>query len=291
MDTSAQPDRTDMPVVVYTAESPVRHPWQLLRSLVADSMAGRQLAWRLLVRNISSQYRETMLGYLWALLPPLVTTGVWVFLSSQRVVSFDTGDIPYPAFVLIGTVLWQTFGDAINAPLRVITASKPMLSKVNFPHESLLLVALGEVLFNFAVRCVLLIAVFLLLKVPLGLGALLVPLGVAAVILVGMTLGLVLTPMGLLYQDIRRGLQLILQFWMYLTPVIYPPPQTGIASWLNYINPVSPLISTTRDWIVGGTALYLNAFCIVVVASLLLLVVATAAYRVVMPILIERMGS
>lgn len=58
--------------VVYTSESRVRHPIQLVREMGRDLLASRELAWRLLVRDISAQYRQSLFGLLWAFLPPIV---------------------------------------------------------------------------------------------------------------------------------------------------------------------------------------------------------------------------
>jgi len=63
-----------LPLTIYTPESQLRHPRQLLRAMFHDLKASRELAWRLFGRNISSQYRQSMLGYFWAFLPPLFTT-------------------------------------------------------------------------------------------------------------------------------------------------------------------------------------------------------------------------
>ncbi|HRI15465.1 MAG TPA: ABC transporter permease, partial [Verrucomicrobiota bacterium] len=91
-------------ITVYTPESPLRAPVKLLRSMFRDLLASRELAWRIFVRNNSAQYRQTMLGYVWAFLPPIATSLTFVFLSSQKVVNIgNTGGVPYPAFVIIGT--------------------------------------------------------------------------------------------------------------------------------------------------------------------------------------------
>jgi lipopolysaccharide transport system permease protein len=77
---------------VYTPDSELLSFGKLLRSMGSDLLAARELAWRLLVRNISAQYRQSVLGYAWAFLPPLFTTAIWVFLQSQRVLGVgDTG--------------------------------------------------------------------------------------------------------------------------------------------------------------------------------------------------------
>jgi len=124
-------DRT-LKETVYTPDSELLSFGKLLRDMGRDLLASRELAWRLLVRNISAQYRQSFLGYFWAFIPPLFTTLIWVFLSSQKILDVGDTGMPYPLFVLTGTVLWQTFADALDSPLKIVSESKSMLAKINF---------------------------------------------------------------------------------------------------------------------------------------------------------------
>ncbi len=72
-------------VNVYTPESPLRNPRRFLREMFRDLRASRELAWRLFVRDTSAQYRQSMLGYVWAFLPPLVASLPFIFLNAQGV--------------------------------------------------------------------------------------------------------------------------------------------------------------------------------------------------------------
>ena len=110
-----------LPEVTYTPESLLRHPIKLARSMAHDLWASRELAWRLFVRNISAQYRQSLLGYLWAFLPPIFTTLIFVFLNSQKILNIGETGIPYPAYVMMGTLLWQGFVDALNSPIKMET--------------------------------------------------------------------------------------------------------------------------------------------------------------------------
>ena len=76
----------DLPVTVYTPDSSLASPRQMLRDMVRDLLASRELAWRLAVRDISAQYRQAFLGILWAFILPLANTLVWVFLSGAGIV-------------------------------------------------------------------------------------------------------------------------------------------------------------------------------------------------------------
>ena len=95
-----------LPIRTYTPESPLASPAKLWREMLNDFWAGRELAWRLAVRDVSAQYRQSALGVLWALINPLSTTAVWLFLSNSRLVQVADTGLPYPIFVFTGTLLW-----------------------------------------------------------------------------------------------------------------------------------------------------------------------------------------
>lgn len=281
----------ELPVTVYSPESQLRHPGNLLRQMFRDLLASRELAWRLFVRDISARYRQTFLGYIWAFLPPLVTTFTFVLLNRNGVFRVGETALPYPAYVMIGTLLWQVFADALQNPLRVVTASKAMLAKINFPREAILLAALGEVFFSFLIRLILLIAVFIWYKITPPATVWLLPLGVFALAGLGFMIGIMLTPAGILYQDVAQGLTLITGFWMLLTPVTYPPPPTGLMATLVKWNPVSPLVVATRDWISTGATESIAGFLAVSAATMTLLFLGWVLYRLAMPHLIARIGN
>jgi len=276
---------------VYTPDSELLHFGALLKSMGRDLLAARELAWRLLVRNISAQYRQSLLGYAWAFVPPIFTSLIWIFLQSQKVLGVGDTGMPYIVFVITGTVLWQTFVEALNSPLQMVNESKSMLTKINFPREALILAGVGQVVFNFLIRALLLVAVMLWFQIGPHTSLLLVPLGVIALILLGISLGLLLTPIGMLYQDIGRGLGFLTAAWFFLTPVIYPVPKASFAATLIELNPVTPLLVATRDWLVMGSTNLWPAFLWVAGGSLILLLLGWIQYRIAMPHLISRMSA
>jgi lipopolysaccharide transport system permease protein len=278
-------------VTVYTPESSLAHPARMLRDMVRDLRASRELSWRLALRDIRAQYRQTLLGFLWVLIFPAANTATWVFLGTTGVISFGHTTLPYPAFVFIGTMLWAILTDAVNAPLQGAVAAQGMLTRINFPREAIVLSGLYQTLFNAAIKLLLLLLLLPLFGVPHGWSLLLVPLGIASIVLVGTALGLLVTPLGLLYSDVGKGLPILMQFMMYLTPVIFEAPRSGIAATAIALNPLAPIITTTRAWLGGTTPESLAYFLGVNAFALLLLVVVWAVYRLAMPILIERMSA
>lgn len=277
--------------VVYTPESKIRHPRRLLSEMWHDLHASRELAWRLMVRDISAQYRRSLLGLFWAFLPPIVTAAIFIILHRQEMFNVRETDLPYPAFVLVGTVLWQVFVDSVNAPLKSVTAARSMLAKIKFPYEALVLSAIGQVLFNLGMKVVILIVVFIAFKIPITWSLALSPFAILMLILLGIFIGLLLTPIGVLYTDISTGLVMVTNLWFYTTPVVYPPPQSFPFSLLTTLNPVSPLLTGTRDLITNGNLENAGAFAVVSVLTFTGLAFAWVLYRLALPILIERMSA
>jgi lipopolysaccharide transport system permease protein len=278
-------------VTVYTPDSSLSNPLIMVREMFRDLAASRELAWRLAVRDIRAQYRQAFLGILWAFLLPLANAVTWIFLSGTGIVSVGETALPYPVYVLTGTMLWAILMDAMNAPLQQTNAARAMLTKLNFPREALLVSGIYQTLFQAGIKIALLIGTLILLGINPGWNLLLFPLGIISLILVGTAIGLLITPLGMLYTDLGRALPLLMQFLMYLSPVVFPMPREGWVATLFQINPLTPVILTTRDWLTGFTPEFLGYFLAVNIAAFALLLVVSVAYRLAMPILIERMGA
>ena len=278
-------------VAIYSAESEVRHPLRLIANMFADFMAGRELAWRLFLRNIRGLYRQTFLGLFWAFLPPIANTAMWVVLQKAGV--FDMGEITVnkTVYILTGMILWQAFIDAFQMPLNAINKNRNMISKLNFPRESLLLVGFGEVCFDLTIRLLLLIPAFLLFGVAFKTSLILAPLVIIALILFGTGLGLLVMPIGSLYQDVGRFISMIVPFWMIVTPIVYVPKDTFPATLLNWVNPASPLILLARDLILLGGSNHVGTGLIFAAITLPLLLLGLIVFRVSIPVLVERMNA
>jgi lipopolysaccharide transport system permease protein len=278
-------------VTVYEAGASLGNPLVALRAMWRDLLASRELALRLAERDIKAQYRQAFLGILWAFFLPLANTVTWVFLSHTGIVrSGDTG-IPYPVYVFVGTMLWAIFMDALNAPLQQVNASKGMLSKLNFPREALIVSGIYQTLFNGSIKIALVLGAMVFMGVWPSWTIVLFPLAIASLLLVGTAIGLLLTPVGVLYTDIGRAMPLVLQFAMYVTPVVFPMPKDGWTATLFQWNPLTYLITVGRDWLTGQGTAFLVPFLVINGVAFLLLLLVWAVYRLAMPILIERMGG
>ncbi len=276
---------------IYTPDSLLTNPLKMLQEMLRDLIASQELAWRLTVRDLSAQYRQTFLGFLWALILPLANTLVWIFLSRSGVVNVSETALPYPVYVFTGTMLWAILMDAVNAPLQMVTASKSMLAKINFPREALVVSGIYQTTVNALIKVALLLIALVAMDITPGWGLLFFPMAIFSLILVGTLIGLALTPIGLLYTDVGKAIPLLMQFLMYLTPVVFAMPKEGLSAKLFQLNPLTPLILTARDWLTGMAPEYLGYFVAVSVFAFVLLFMFWIVFRLAMPILIERMGS
>ena len=276
--------------IVYTPSSRIRSPKQLLWEMWNDLWRSRELAWQLLSRDIQVQYRSSFLGTAWAIVPAAITAGGLAFASNAGVINVGETDIPYPAFVMLGTILWQTFLEAFKGPQQAIKASRTVLSRVKFPHEAIILSQLGQILFNLLLKLVLLVVLFVVFKVSIGWTVLLAPFAFISLIVLGTGIGLILVPITHLVEDISRSLDVILLAWFFLTPVIYPVPDNALLAFIIRLNPVTPLLVTARELTTTGIVSEPIEFALVSLLSLVALLFGWLVFRLSIPFLVERIS-
>lgn len=277
--------------VQYTPESRLRRPKQLLQEMGRDLLACRELAWRLCVRDISAKYRQSFLGIAWAVLPPVVMALGFTLAKSSGVVNIGAVDLPYPAYVMFSMTLWQTFVEALNGPVQAVASAKSMITKISFPREALILAKLGEIFFNFGIKLLLIIGLFIWFKVPITWSVVIAPVALIHLVLLGTFFGLLLAPVGVLYQDFASAITLASGLWLFLTPVVYPVPDGGAFGAIVKLNPVTPLLVTTRELATTGVISDPQGFWIASAIAIAGLLVAWVTYRLALPYVVERISS
>ena len=258
--------------------------------MVDELRNSRELAFALFTRDMKAQVRQSILGYAWLFFPPIATTLVWFFLNSSGVVKVADTGMPYPAFVMIGTLLWQAFLESLTKPIMSLTASKTMLVKLNFPRIAPVLAGIGQTTVTSAIRLVLLIPIFVFAGVEASWTIVFFPLAYLSMVLLGIAIGSFLTPIGLLYTDIGKAIGLLGQFMMYATPVVYPIASEGFLGWVNKVNPVTYLLEVGRSTLVGGSFEHLSMALIITGSAFILLLIGWTIFHITVPRIIERMG-
>jgi lipopolysaccharide transport system permease protein len=275
---------------IYQKETNRNLPKLLLESL-KDLNTSRFLAFQLAKRDITAQYRQSYFGILWAFVTPLATAFVWMFLNSSGTVKLTDTGIPYPVYAFAGTLLWSIITEAINSPIQSTNSAKSILTKINFPKEALITSGVLKLLFNSSIKVGLLLIFIFAYGIELSWGLLLFPIAILGGLVIGNTIGLLLTPIGMLYQDISKLITFGMQFLMYVTPVVFAVPDSGLMKTIMELNPLTPIISVGRNLAVGLPLEYLTYFLIVLAASIPLFFIALVFYRISIPIFVERLSA
>lgn len=274
--------------VIYTPDSAIHRPRQMLKEIYSDLFSSGELAWRLMIRNIQGKYRQAFFGMSWAIIPPIVTAVGLSWASNSGILNVGETEIPYPAYVMLGMVLWQTFTEAFNAPQTAIKDAKALLAQVKFPHEAIILSQLGEICFNLAIKLLVTIVIFLVFQAPLHW---MLPLSIFPIILLimlGTALGLLLVPFINLVEDVSRSIEIAILIWFLLTPVTYPSPSDGILGAISRLNPVSPLLGGARGLITTGLLEMPTGFWVMLLLTPLIFILGWLVYRLSIPFIVER---
>jgi lipopolysaccharide transport system permease protein len=262
-----------------------------LTSLVRDWSFTKHLAYRIFVRDTQAMFRMSFLGYFWLIAPTLANTMVWVLLSGSEVVKIDSGNVPYPLFVFVGTWLWTAFSSCLISSLGLVDEAKSTLVKVDFPIESVLLAGFGKNLLTVLITGIGLIPFLILYPVTPKLSMILFPFELIMVMLFGVAIGLFFIPIAALFSDISRAIHLALRFAFFLTPVIYPIPAQGLTRTLMLANPVSSMIVTPRWSLLGGEEPAIVLFMIFSLLSVVLFILSLLSVKVALPHILERLSG
>lgn len=227
----------------------------------------RELLLVLIYRDIAVRYRQSALGALWVVLQPLGMMLVFSVIFG-RWAHFSTWPIPYYLFTLSGLLPWTFFANSVTAAGNSVLNSQALVSKVYFPRLLIPISAIGAPFVDFLVSLLLLVLFMLFGGVPLIPSLLLVPLIGVIGALAATGVGCFISALSVRYRDFRHLLPFMVQTWMFLTPVIYPPvlvPEKY--QWLLLFNPMSGVVGAMRsaafgtpcDWSGLGTAAVLSA--------------------------------
>lgn len=277
-------------LVTYSAESPLTRPCLLIQELLRDLWKCRELTWVLFKRDLKAQYRQSYFGYVWLIAPPLVTTLIWVFLNAQRIVRVET-ETPYPLFVLIGTTIWMSLATTISAPLKGFSDGRPVFTKLKVPPEAFILSGFYRAGFDLLIRLLLLVPVFLFYRISPPATALLLPLGIGMVLIMGLAMSLAIIPLSSLYGDAANAVNTFMGLLLFTVPVVYPIPEgNGLLATVMRGNPLTPAIAFCREVLTDGTTAWLGPALAWSAVSLGLILAALLVLRIAMPHLVARMG-
>jgi lipopolysaccharide transport system permease protein len=280
-----------MQVRVYTPDTGLGNPIALIKDIVAGFRKGKFLGYQLFIRDLKASVRQSFLGFLWHFIPAIATAVIWIMLNSQKVVTIENVPMEFPAFAITGTIIWTLITESINKPLMRFNAAKSMMVKLNFPKEAIVLSTFYDLVFSLALKLIVLVPALIVMGYYPTFEWLYAFLAIVPMYVFGVSCGLLLVPIGMLFSDISKGITYLFQIIMYLAPVVYPVQSEGTMGFIHKWNPVTPFIEFIRSSF-GGYAFELEFQLILwSVMGVFLFFASLIILRLSLPVILERSGS
>lgn len=208
-------------------------------------------------RDFVSRYKQTILGPLWFLIQPLLTSVVFTVVFGN-IAGLSTDALPRLLFYMSGNVLWAYFSGCLNGTATTFTSNAQLFGKVYFPRLVTPLSIILSNLITFAIQFVFFLGFFVyyLLRgspVRFTLWALCLPLLILLMAGIGLGFGIIVSALTTKYRDLQHLVVFGISLWMYITPVIYPVSSIPEKyRWVAVINPIAPIVETFRAGFLGA---------------------------------------
>ena len=239
----------------------------------------RWLTYQLFKRDFFAVYKQSFIGVFWALIIPLVSVGTFIVLNQSGIFNIGDIDVPYPIYALLGMAFWQLFATGLVASSNSLVSAGGMITKINFSKKSLVIASTGQSIVSFLIQLAFVAILFVYYWIAPSIASLLVPIIIIPIMLLTLGLGFILSLFNGVVRDIGTMLSLFLTFLMFLTPVMYAKPTTGILATLTNYNPLYYLILAPRDLILTGTITEWKGFLISSILSVIVFMVCLVVFH------------
>jgi lipopolysaccharide transport system permease protein len=243
---------------------------------IRDLYEYRNLIWILAWVDFKQRYKNSILGYFWSLLEPLLMFAIlYVVFSNLMKVQVEH----YPLFLLQGIIMWNFFARSTTTSLVILTGKPQMVKKVYFPRDILVIASCITALLMSIFESIVFLAFLVYFRIPMSLDILYMPVVIVLFFLIALGTSLVLAALNVYLRDIQYIWALVLQIAFFATPVIYPlsifPPY--LLRILSY-NPLAQVIFVARDVTLYARAPNLASFSFVIIVAGFVLAIGYAIF-------------
>jgi lipopolysaccharide transport system permease protein len=234
----------------------VIEPTHGLRALdLRELVLYRELLYFLCWRDLKVRYRQTAVGVAWVVLQPLLLMLVFsLFFGKWAKLEQGLG-VPYPLFALAGLLPWQLFSRALTDSSSSLVRDQRMITKVYFPRIIVPLASCLSATVDFIIGVVLLVLAMLWFRAVPPLAVLWLPAFLVLLLVAAAGVGFWFSALNTEYRDVMYAMPFVVQFWMFVTPVVYPTTVVPPAyRWLLGLNPMAGVVEGFRWCLFGAGA-------------------------------------
>ena len=244
---------------------------------VRDLWTYRELLYFLIWRDLKVRYQQTLLGVGWVVMQPLLTTLIFtIFLGVLARV--PTGGLPYSLLVFSGLLPWTFFSTAVIGCSFSLVGNANLITKVYFPRVLMPVASIGARLVDFFISLVILAGLILYYGITQGYQVALswrlatLPLLIVLMMLLTLACGILASCLNVKYRDVGVALPVLIQLWMFVSPVIYPlrivPEKWRM---IYFLNPMAGLVEGFRS-VLLGTELEIPGLALSAIVTIVLLI-------------------
>lgn len=238
----------------------------------------RELIRNLVSRDLKVRYRNSVLGFVWCLLNPLLMMGVFTLVFTVLM----PNSIPkFPVFVLIGILAWNFHNAAVMGAVQSIVGNSALVMKVYFPREALPISVVLSNAVNFSLTLIALFAMIFAYGIPIGPSLIFLPIIMIVQTTLALGLALFVSALTVFFRDVEIIMETLMLAWFFLSPIFYRIEDLfpAYARLMYIVNPMASVISAYRDVLYRGGMPGLDFLARTFVTSLIILVCSYLFFR------------
>jgi ABC-2 type transport system permease protein len=227
-----------------SGEATIVRPRMTARERLTRIITRRELLVGMVRNELKIKYKNSVLGFAWSLLNPLLYLVVFYIAFT---IILGSGIPAFPIWLLSGLLVWNLFSTGLGAATGSVVANSGLVKKVSFPREILPLAAVGSMLVHFFLQSAVLFVVLAVVRWDVAWAYIpLIPLALIVLLLLTSALGILLSAINVYLRDTSHFLELALLAWFWITPIVYQfqlvAQKPGWSKWPWFANPVTPIV-------------------------------------------------
>lgn len=239
----------------------------------------RDLFYFLVLRDIKVLYKQTVLGFAWAILQPIFSMVIFSIVFG-RLAHIPSDGIPYPLFSYAAMVPWTYFNSAVNGSTSSLISNAGMLSKVYFPRLIIPMTPVLAKLVDFVIALAIVAGLMLWYRVPPTWSVFYLPMLVLLMVLTAGGIGMWLSALSIQYRDVRFAMSFVSQLLMYAAPVVWPASLVPEQYRLLYgLYPMAGVIEGFRSALLGSTPMPWDLIGMGTLSALLVMISGAFYFR------------
>jgi ABC-type polysaccharide/polyol phosphate export permease len=260
---------------IYTAQYRCNATFtEALKALFFQAKEYQWQIWLTIKKKIHQTYQQDTFGLFWSIVMPIIPMTVYMVLAQIKV--FKTVEnMPFVYYISMGMLVWLLMATGIHSMLLAIKSEKSILTTTNFPIFPALLSRLGEVLHDTVIRLAVVAIIVIWYNVDVTFTHLILALlSLIPAIIFAMGVGMLLSILDIIVQDTRRIVLLVLRYGLFISSVIFPFPEVGIAGLINDFNFFNTFVNAPRDLLHHGSIHQPMVFAITSLVGILIFIFA-----------------